>query len=647
MGVPRIISTSSAIDITRAADTLVVPTHGARRGDTLIVMTAAYGPDPLTFGGAFPDPQWAIDGDDSTATLGNYGIRRAWWGGEVTAESLESVTISRAPGIGSSTWYAMSVVVRGGLSVIDNPGIGNWFDDYNHNRDGGSWDLTDHGMEMPAVEAVGDDRLVVMLSATSAINSGFTDILPIPGWEKYSTSRSPLALGMVSFDLHSREQDTGDTPFAWITPVDVAVGADWIIDGLNIAIMPGPDPDVPPLIPAPVNLRLDCAESYTAWITDRSYENRLESIPWSSINWERVLDAPSDASVDSPDELGGAYCLARLGPLVPWKYGLILERNDQEVWKGPINSVKRPVNQSGRAVDYVRIGAVDILGRYAKLPLIYGAPAHYKSTDTGVIFREIINIHSRSSADLWEIPVPEFSSGTELSRVLRASDNQAALDVLQDLMDSSIDAFISAGVLYCFDPSRGWVYFNGLFTDVLDGPYSSTRDFVYGTFTSESYSERPGWGISGNSQGNYVTVASTQVGEMGFAKIYQAQDATSQDEYGVLLLRDQNQLSRPQDGELTISETSLQRRADSLRDLHSIAPAVVDGGVLAEGAPINVPHLRPGSIWNLDIHDAGYGQLLQRGRLRRVSVSVSITDGAVVEKISPSIYPVGYEEGSL
>ena len=68
------------------------------------------------------------------------------------------------------------------------------------------------------------------------------------------------------------------------------------------------------------------------------------------------------------------------------------------------------------------------------------------------------------------------------------------------------------------------------------------------------------------------------------------------------------------------------------------------GVPLAIGAPIDMENLRPGSIWTLDIFDAGFGQLLQLSRLKGVDVTWSTTDDGMIETITPTLHPVGFTE---
>ncbi len=74
---------------------------------------------------------------------------------------------------------------------------------------------------------------------------------------------------------------------------------------------------------------------------------------------------------------------------------------------------------------------------------------------------------------------------------------------------------------------------------------------------------------------------------------------------------------------------------------------MISGGTLAEGAPVDIDNLRPGSIWLMDVFDACYGRLRVASRLKSVEVSVSINDGNVVETISPTMFPPGFEGSEL
>jgi hypothetical protein len=628
---------------------------GWRRGDTVVVLATAVAPDPFDVGDGF---SVMLGGTYTEVAAADYDVVDGWGiAHQIFITKLTSsplfvqVTGSPEMVVASARISATAIAIRGTLDPIDN--WLTWFESDSAVLDTDVWDGGLGVAEVPADASVSEDVLAVSFGTvvSPAWPPGPMAAANMPP-DAFLVSEdiSQSGLGSVGFAVQRRLPDPGGNLGYDLTidapappepgagePIPAGIGIVW-----TLMVLPGPDVATYPTQPSPQRLRLGCAETYSAWITDRTYEERVEGIGWSRINWSRSLDEYSRASVTAPDELGGVYCVAKLGGLVPWKYGLVIERNDIEVWKGPIRSVSRPTDQ-GRSVRSIQIEAVDILGRYEKLPLIYDTPAAYTNVDAGTVFRDILVTHTDSSANGWTLLVPDFITGKTMTRTLRASDNQAAYEVLREIMESSADVTVVNGVLYCFDPNNGWMFANPRYDEVVAGPYNANHDLVYGLFTAEAYSEMPGWSISGQSQGNYVTVASAMVGELGFSKVYRAQDAASQLEYGVLFLRDQQSVQRA-DATTPVSEDeTLQSRANSLLALHAQEPAVVTGGALSEAAPIDMPNLIPGAIWNLDIHDAGYGQLLQQARLKRVDVSVDATSGGIVESVNPTLHPVGYE----
>ena len=408
----------------------------------------------------------------------------------------------------------------------------------------------------------------------------------------------------------------------------------------------GPDtPVVPPVDPAvapalqvqPDRLRLGCAETYNVYITDDTYENILDVARFSDISWERVEDDVSSASATFPDELGGVLCVAKLGGLRPWKHGLLIERNDQQVWNGPIVNV-------GRAGNAIHVTAGDVLARYRKRFLLreIANPASYTNVDAGRLFHDIITTHAFQPSDRWTPTVPLVQVGSPVTRTLRPREFKYAWDMLHELLDTSLDAYVMNGTLYVWEPNAGWRY-QARIKRTLEGPYNANFDLVYGTFTEESFSQRADWTIDGMGQANFVAVPATETGEHAFRSYEAAENVASQAEYGVLDMVDPDQTERPEDKTPTDIEKALQVRADTLLAMRALPPAIIEGGVLSEDAPIDMNHLRPGSIWRLDVFDVGYGQLLQAGRLKRVSVRVTVGDEGIREEITPTLYPPGWQ----
>ena len=87
-------------------------------------------------------------------------------------------------------------------------------------------------------------------------------------------------------------------------------------------------------------MRLGCAEDYEVFITRNDFVTLepeiVDAVGWSKLEWGRVLDDISEASVTIPDRLGGVRCCVPYGGLVPWRFGLRIERDSQLVWDGPV-----------------------------------------------------------------------------------------------------------------------------------------------------------------------------------------------------------------------------------------------------------------------------------------------------------------------
>jgi hypothetical protein len=151
--------------------------------------------------------------------------------------------------------------------------------------------------------------------------------------------------------------------------------------------------------------------------------------------------------------------------------------------------------------------------------------------------------------------------------------------------------------------------------------------------------------MAGMNQSNFAAIAAADQGEFGFRSYFSAEDLESQLDVGVLDFFEANPLDLPEDVTPTEEATALQGRANSYIDQHANVPVTIEGGVLAQGAPIDIPNLRPGSLWVMDIHDSCFGQLLAVARLKAVNVQVDISDQGVTERVMPTLYPPGFSGG--
>jgi hypothetical protein len=390
----------------------------------------------------------------------------------------------------------------------------------------------------------------------------------------------------------------------------------------------------------PNDVTLGCAQEYTVIVTARDLKTYAAELNWSSISWSRVLDDVSTASVVVPDVLGGLRCNIELGgAIVPWRYGLRIERNGTLVWAGPITSVTRPV-RSGVGADYVEIEAADVMMWMAKRTTV--ASQLYTDSDGGVVFKGVID-DATLFDNLFDLQCPDFTTGYQMTREILALDFEYTLDVLGELADSAVDYFVYGNELVVYDVAdRGWfVQRDGVKTRLAPTSDPFGR-YIYGLFTDDAYVSRPGFTIDGMGQANVVYVPGADSGEAGFRRYWTASDVDLLD--GVLVHVDVSALYRPQEGAPILADGVFQERADSLLALQSSAPVVFSGGVLSQSAPVTVEGLLPGSLWAIDLAEVGVDQLLDAHRLKRVDVAVAMSGDGLVESVSPTLIPLGTDE---
>lgn len=386
-------------------------------------------------------------------------------------------------------------------------------------------------------------------------------------------------------------------------------------------------------------LRLGCAEDYRVFVTAGDYSTVIDSIAWSDLEWTRILDEPSTATVTVPDRYGGLSCCARLGGLLPWRFGLRIERDDRLVWSGPVTNVQR-------APDSLRVTASDVMARFQKRLATRNTDTTFQMADAGVAFAQVIlEAQDGVAAEQWSLQPPEVATGFPFSRTVLVRDFEIAWDILQELAEAAIDFWVGNGVLYVFEPRTGWVYWDTVTetNTLLEGPYTASSELLYGTFTESTFVGLPQWSINGWAQTNIGWVPGADVGETGARRYWAASYPLSVANDGVLDGVETFNLYRPEEEE-DIPDDVFQAFADSLVAQRGLAPPIMEGAMLAENAPIDVDHLRPGSIWQVDIWDACYGQLLQATRLKRVTVRAAKTTDGITETVEPVLFPLGTTE---
>lgn len=391
-------------------------------------------------------------------------------------------------------------------------------------------------------------------------------------------------------------------------------------------------------------MTIGCPNEYTAIITARDCETYAASVEWSSLTWSRVLDDVSQATITVPDKLGGLRCNIELGDaLVPWRYGLRIERDGLEVWAGPITGINRGARASD-ADDFVTITAQDkMVWLQKRTPT---QDLFFTNADAGTIFKTVID-----DAMLFDnVPglyCPAFQTGYRMTRDVLALNFEYQFDTCQDLAKSAVDYFMYGGKLAVQNQNTsgfpaGWYVMDEGVQRRLEQTPDPYGRYIFGLFTDEAWISRPGFDINGMAQGNDVFVPGTDSGEAGFRRYWSASDVDLLD--GLLTYVDVNPLYRPQSDELITADGVFQERADSILQMRKTAPIVVSGGSLHPDAPISIDTLFPGSIWSIDLAEHGLSQLLTTQRLKRVDVNVSKSQEGLVETISPSLIPLGTDE---
>jgi len=384
---------------------------------------------------------------------------------------------------------------------------------------------------------------------------------------------------------------------------------------------------------------IGCLEEYTVIITGRDLESFAAELKFSELTWTRSLDEISSCTVTVPDRLGGLRCVIELGgALVPWRFGIRIERNGQLVWTGPITGVTRNP-RGGPGDDSITIRAQDKMAWMKKrVPTDYQL---YTLVDAGTVFKEVLE-QGTAQDNVFNLECPSFVTGWTVTREIVPTDFEYVSDTLDDLAKSAVDWFMFAGNLVVLESPGGigeaWVTIrNGQKVQFAPTQASCGR-YVFGLFTDDAWTTRPGYDFDGDSQANVIYVPGGDFGEAGFRAFWSAAAPNLVD--GVLTHVEVNSLYRPSDG-LPVDSTIFQRNADSLLAARRTTPVILSGGQINQRAPVRVDQLITGCIWGVDLAEKNIAQLLTVQRLKSVSFNVSVSSDGLTEQIAPTLIPIG------
>lgn len=155
-------------------------------------------------------------------------------------------------------------------------------------------------------------------------------------------------------------------------------------------------------------MSLGCTTSYNAYITSRGGYGSVLSLPHTSIEWTRALSSVSTATVEIGGAAGqaGSDCCAGLAGVNPWSHELVIERNGERAWAGPIVSI----NYTDESATIAARDLATWLDRRRIHHRHPDDPTHDK------LYREVSGLARDYIADA--LDVPEFANGNDMGMVL-------------------------------------------------------------------------------------------------------------------------------------------------------------------------------------------------------------------------------------
>ena len=390
----------------------------------------------------------------------------------------------------------------------------------------------------------------------------------------------------------------------------------------------------------PNDVTLGCPDEYSVFVVARDLQTYAARLDWSTITWSRVLDDVSEATVVVPDSLGGLRCNLELGAsIVPWKFGIRIERNGTEMWSGPITTMERPVRNGG-GDDHVVIGAHDAFVWTGRR--IVTQDLNFTDADAGVVFRDVL-ADGMSLDNPMGLAAPQFDTGYTMTREVIQLNFEKVESVLLELAESAVDFFMLGRELVVYDGVNfGWfAHRNGERTRIAPTVDPFGR-YLYGLFTDEAFIARPGWMLDGMAQANDVIIPGADSGEAGFRRTWRASDVDL--DVGLLTDVDVSALYQADSTGIILDDEVFQQRANSRLAQSSRPVSIVSGSSLSQTAPVRAENLYPGSLWAVDLGDIGISQLVDVQRLKRVDVTVVAAADGIVEDVVPTLIPLGTDE---
>lgn len=324
-----------------------------------------------------------------------------------------------------------------------------------------------------------------------------------------------------------------------------------------------------------------CAAEYAARITDRSGAVVADAVTLTAVEWNRLLNGTSTATVAIRPE---GDCCAQMGNVRTWGHTLTIFRNGAFVWSGPIVDPKW-------TPDEVTVQAVDISGWLARR--VPHANATYNNSDLTVIAQWLIDngFEPDDPGHTVNIVAPALVKGGRSY----LKDVGQSLDHLSDLADTGIDWTV-VGTEFVLMPDNWNQSVGSLSDEDMPDGMSVAED---GTALTTR------WVVAGGSEHNLV-------GESGGPDPF----------YGLL--------ERYEEQSSVTSVTAATAAAKAKLATSRVAPVFIDTSsvTISPEAPIDVQSLVPG--WSLDIATSSTCRNIGQ-RLKITGVKVSMVEGGAEE----------------
>lgn len=333
----------------------------------------------------------------------------------------------------------------------------------------------------------------------------------------------------------------------------------------------------------PIGGELGCGE-YEAFVFTRGGGMQVAVLPWTSLNFTRVLDDTSTGSVSGAIGQDGSCC-DFLADVYPWRHELVIKRDGVTVWVGPIYSLQTPPGE-------FQIDARDLSAWWDHRRI--RTDIEYAETDLAVIFTAIAQ-DAMSADDSPNFTVRATACGVRGTRRILALQHQLAGPALRDLSTTGID----------------WTMVGR--EARVGGLVVPTEPLA--TFIDAYFANPPTPIRDGSQQANSITTRGAGGGELG--------DSLYAIETDGFAARDDGLLENVESVTTLVDFNSITQYSKTQLALRKVM-LTADSARLTPQAPYNINDLIPGALCPLALQETC---LPVRGDYRIKSVSVSVSAG--------------------